>query len=108
MDANAARAAITATPPRSIPALPPTGPARPSISPLASYSRSTQLALLLLIAGAVCLVAGQAFLSGRTQQAALDARLDINQASRDDLGLLPGVGPSLADRIAGHREKNGP
>jgi competence protein ComEA len=49
-------------------------------------------------------------LNGRSNgpAAPLDPRLDLNQASRDDLNLLPGVGPALAERIATYREKNGP
>ncbi|MFO0967396.1 MAG: ComEA family DNA-binding protein [Gemmataceae bacterium] len=78
-------------------------------SPLAGYSRSTQLALVLLVAGAVLVLGGRAILNGRAAAPApvVDTRLDINQASRDDLNLLPGIGPALADRIATYREKHG-
>jgi competence protein ComEA len=35
-------------------------------------------------------------------------RLDLNRAERPDLLQLPGVGPNLAERIAGHRREHGP
>lgn len=35
-------------------------------------------------------------------------RLNLNRASRDELERLPGVGPSLAERIIEHRERHGP
>jgi competence protein ComEA len=41
-------------------------------------------------------------------QAAPEARVNINTASADELTALPGIGPSYAQRIVEHREKNGP
>jgi competence ComEA-like helix-hairpin-helix protein len=35
-------------------------------------------------------------------------KMDINCATREDLGELPGIGPSLADRIVQDRAANGP
>jgi competence ComEA-like helix-hairpin-helix protein len=37
-----------------------------------------------------------------------EERIDINTASVEELGRLPGVGPVLASRIAEHRRKHGP
>jgi competence ComEA-like helix-hairpin-helix protein len=37
-----------------------------------------------------------------------DMRLDLNRASAAELSLLPGVGPTLAQRIIETREQRGP
>lgn len=36
------------------------------------------------------------------------AMININIASAEDLQLLPGIGPLLAERIIAYREENGP
>jgi len=36
------------------------------------------------------------------------AEVNINTASAEELTTLPGIGPSYAQRIVEHREKNGP
>ncbi len=36
------------------------------------------------------------------------AKVNINQASTDQLVTLPGIGPAMAKRIIEHRTKNGP
>lgn len=37
-----------------------------------------------------------------------DGKLLLNEAPKEKLVELPGIGPVLADRIIGYREKNGP
>lgn len=37
----------------------------------------------------------------------VNGRLDINRASVEELTTLPGIGPSLAQRIVDYREQNG-
>jgi len=41
-------------------------------------------------------------------QAVPEAKVNINTASAEELTALPGIGPSYAQRIVEHREKNGP
>jgi competence protein ComEA len=36
------------------------------------------------------------------------ARLDVNQATVEELNELPGIGPALAQRIIDHRRSHGP
>lgn len=38
----------------------------------------------------------------------LEARLSPNRAPAEDLELLPGIGPALAERIVRYREAHGP
>lgn len=93
------------------PPLPPSPPAPVISIQNAPFSRSAQLVTLLIIALAVFLLGGLAVLNGHLMPSAppaVDARLDLNQASRADLALLPGIGPTLAERIEKHRETAGP
>jgi competence protein ComEA len=42
------------------------------------------------------------------QKPALNGKININSASAQDLEALPGIGPSLAQRIVTFRQQNGP
>jgi comEA protein len=37
-----------------------------------------------------------------------EVKININTATAEELTALPGIGPSYAQRIVEHREKNGP
>lgn len=37
-----------------------------------------------------------------------EAKVNVNTAGTEELATLPGVGPSLAQRIVEHRQKSGP
>ena len=63
------------------------------------------LALTLALAAAIPPVAAA---PAQGQQSAPEAKININTASADELTALPGIGPSYAQRIVEHREKNGP
>lgn len=85
-------------------------------SPLAtSWPRCAQLAtaFLLGVAAALLLVQGAGALRWGARPSELDRppapayRIDLNRASRAELLQVPGLGPSLADRIADHQRRNG-
>jgi len=63
------------------------------------------LALTLALAAAMPPAAAAPPAQG---QAAPEAKVNINTASAEELTTLPGIGPSYAQRIVEHREKNGP
>lgn len=52
--------------------------------------------------------AAPASASGGSEAPALSGPLDINTADAAQLELLPGIGPTLAERIVAYREANGP
>jgi len=80
-----------------------------------SWPRCAQLAtaFLLGVAAALLLVHGAGALRWGTRPGELDRpplpayRIDLNRASRAELLQVPGLGPSLADRIADHQRRNG-
>ena len=57
------------------------------------------------LAVALTLTAGVAAAAGK---AAPSGKVNINAASAEQLGTLPGVGAKLAARIVEHRQKSGP
>lgn len=63
----------------------------------------TLLGLLILVAGLGRLVNP---LPGR--QSAVEEALDLNRASFAQLLKLPGIGPTLAERILAYRQEHGP
>ncbi len=40
--------------------------------------------------------------------ASVNLKLDLNHATAADLGVLPGIGPKLAERIIAYRQTHGP
>ncbi len=46
--------------------------------------------------------------ASREQEAEADSRVDINQAGREELMTLPGIGEVRAEAILQYREENGP
>lgn len=64
-------------------------------------------AAALIILSAALLLAGLRS-TPADHRATSTIRIDLNDAGRDELRLLPGVGPALADRIITDREARGP
>lgn len=93
-------------------------PAAPSSEPalLTTWPRCVQLAAAVLLALAIGFLMGRSFSGGgavsqweeRAASEAPAARLDLNRASRAELALLPGVGPSRAQGIDDYRRQHGP
>ena len=95
---------VPLTPPASLP---------PAVPVSALGERVTQSGLALLLVIFVGLLAYQGYeLRVRTRPTevaeATVPRLDLNAAPRDELELLPGVGPRLANAIDDHRKTRGP
>lgn len=68
--------------------------------------RITTLLLLTLALSAAAPTRSAAAPAAGT--AATETRVNINTATVEELTMLPGIGPSYAQRIVEHREKNGP
>lgn len=76
------------------------------------FSHSDRLILVISI-GLVLLAIGIAYTINPTRRSptplqAVQEPLDLNKASFHDLLALPGIGPTLAQRIILHRERHGP
>ncbi|MCR4404212.1 MAG: helix-hairpin-helix domain-containing protein [Candidatus Acetothermia bacterium] len=75
-----------------------------------TLSRSDRAVLGLLL-GLVLLAAGIARIVTPVPQqleVAVEEALDLNRASFEELLRLPGIGPTLAERIIAYREAHGP
>jgi competence protein ComEA len=84
-------------------------PTAPSLPTAAAWPRPAQLAAAFLL-GAACALLGVRLVSGpagRPLDLAAAPPLDLNRAELADLRQLPGVGPTLAGRIAEHRDGRG-
>ena len=66
---------------------------------------TTLLLLTLALSAAAPTRSAAAPAAGTT---ATEAGININTATVEELTMLPGIGPSYAQRIVEHREKNGP
>lgn len=76
-----------------------------------SWPRSAQWTAAALLGAVLVLLGVQVFagwVGTRGTEPAPVILLDLNRASRAELMQLPGVGPSLAERIESHREARGP
>lgn len=63
--------------------------------------------VFLLITGAFLLLNPPAR-TDPDRRETLRTLIDVNSATRAELGALPNIGPALAERIASDREANGP
>lgn len=64
-------------------------------------------AVILLLSAVAMLVLASARRAGETPSP-ISMRIDVNTATIDELRLLPGIGPALAERIAADRDARGP
>jgi competence protein ComEA len=69
-----------------------------------SFSRSTAVAVAVLVCG--ILFAGEAMAAAKGKPAPA-SKVNLNQATAQQLTVLPGVGPKLAERIVEYRQKSG-
>jgi len=96
---------------------PPDGPVEPA-KEIERAQRSERRTLALMLTAVfvyLCIVvfwppwgAGEPPPVERSEDAAQDVQIDVNQAGWAELMQLPGVGPKLAERILADREANGP
>ena len=83
---------------------------------LTAWPRSAQWTAALLLASVIGLLgyhayAGMRFGTRPSEQRDQEGpiyRLDLNRARAAELNQLPGIGPHLAERIAGYRKTHGP
>jgi competence protein ComEA len=84
-------------------------PQPPPQPPQFAWPRSAQMAAAVLVLLSVLGLAGFAWRpGGSATPLRAPAVLDLNQATRADLLLLPGIGEQIAERIESHRQKHGP
>lgn len=116
MDAAPSACAITATPPPAGVPPPLTLATPPSKTPdvVAAWPRCAQLAAAFVVGSLTSLLGVQVLASIRSGEPAerdgpipLTYRVDLNEARRSELRQLPGVGPTLAQRIDEYRDKHG-
>ena len=58
--------------------------------------------------GTLTIETGRTLITEQTPLPATGDRLNLNSASRKELAALPGIGPTLAERIVEYRRINGP
>jgi len=77
--------------------------------PSAAWPHAAQLAAAFLLGAAAALLGVRLSLgaSGRPIDLAAGAPIDLNHAGRGELLQLPGVGPTLANRIVDVRDRHG-
>lgn len=66
------------------------------------------LAWILSNMALVATAAKKAPTSPPAQTQSVSAKVDINTANAQELATLPGIGPSIAQRIVDHRQAQGP
>jgi competence protein ComEA len=59
----------------------------------------------VLLAGALAIVAPEDALAGTRKAVQLTGTLNLNEANPSQLDLLPGIGPSAAQRIIAYRQR---
>jgi competence protein ComEA len=104
--------------PKAIPvALPVAHPVAAETGPLATWPRSVQIAVAVLLALGIGYLLGRSITADPANRiAAGDAeiaerdgpRLDLNRATRGELSLLRGLGPARAQGIEDYRRQHGP
>jgi competence protein ComEA len=102
---------------------PPPAPVPPEPGLLATWPRCVQVAVGVLLALGIGFLLGRSFAPGAAPREISDPpsvenpaaraespapRLDLNRATRAELALLPGVGPSRARSVTDYRDLHGP
>ena len=58
--------------------------------------------------GVLLILALSGLMTAHVPVAAADGKVNINDATTEELATLPGIGKTYADRIVAYRKKNGP
>lgn len=85
----------------------PIGPRPDPLPPLRADAPPDQEAGAAADPARESVAAGAAPAQPKKQASVLNGKLNINTATRAELELLPGIGPSLAQRIIDHRDQHG-